>query len=234
MLSVQENEQHTKAAFPRGRWWERDSGIAVPEAALDDDPHVEYATGASTVPGECDLTQVNDPRCRTFVPICGMRRVGAIVRSPDANGALAVSPWAIIIAPNKTSYFLPRAVRMQVTSNANPAIAQWVFITAVHINDFPQESVHTVPAVAATRAGFSSQDYVAPDGYGVPVPWGIFSQANLIENLQLNGFNFFGAGADVAVSVWGHPLSAMPSGLGVGMILTEAQKDEIAMNYAAP
>lgn len=228
MFSVAENQRHTDLAFPRKRWWERDSGIAVPEEALDDDPEVDYRTGDTGIRGECDLTSINDPQCRTFVPICGMRRVGAISRNTGAAAA-----WNLVIAPNVTEYFLPRAVRMQVTSNANPAIAQWVFITAVRINNFPQESVHTVPAVAATTAGFSSQDYVAPDGYGVPVPWGIFSQANLLKNLQVNGWNFFGVSPDVQLSVWGHPLNALPQGYEIGTILSEAQKDEIAANYTS-
>ena len=223
MFSQSLNDAHTRAAFPRRRWWERDD---APELSHDDptDPPAPFRTGDRCRP---DSSTLNDPNCRTFVPICGMRRAGAIVRNQGANAA-----WQLTVAPNVSEYFLPRAVRMQVTSNANPAIAQWVFITGVRINNFPQEGVHTVPALAGTTAGFSSQDYVAPDGYGVPVPWGIFSQGNLLKLLQINGFNFFGVAADVQLSVWGHPLSGLPTGYNLGTLLTEAQKDEIAATYA--
>lgn len=227
--------------FPRGRWWERDpdpcaqgrrtrvrsSQVITPRRVQGDpDRPIDFGTGddASCAPAGTSL--VSDPNCRGFVPICGMRKVGGLIRAQAG-----VAAWGVNIVPTTNQYFLPRAIRALVLDNQDPQLQRRAFVTGVSINNFPQESVHTVPAIAGTTAGWFTDDWSAPDGYAVPIPWGIFSIAALIQNLVINGWSFYAAGilCDIQFTLYGHPFEITDApGCKVGPTMTEAAKDRFA------
>lgn len=146
------------------------------------------------------------------MPICDVEKVGTVLRD------IAVGTFTITVAPVRTNYFQPLAVRMSCIDSASPDVNRRCEIQQVQINQFPQEAFSGTPATTNTSCVLVD-DYVLPDGYGVPVAWGIFSQAALINVLQIGGVNIEPAGTtiDFYVSVYGNALEVLPPGWQMGV-----------------
>jgi hypothetical protein len=145
------------------------------------------------------------------MPICDVEKVGT------AQRAIAVGAATITIAPVRTNYFQPLAFRIAVTDAVTVDINRRCEIFGFFINQFPQEAFSN-PAVVGGASCVLSDDYVLPDGYGVPVAWGIFSQAALINVLTMQIVNPEPAGTTINVysSVYGNALDVLPPGWAVG------------------
>ncbi len=160
-----------------------------------------YRSADITVPG-CGAAKM---------PICDVEKVGTVLRD------IAVGVFAITVAPVRTNFFQPMAVRMGCIDSTTPDVNRRCEIHQVTINEIPQEAFSATAALANTSCVLVD-DYVLPDGYGVPVAWGIFSQANLINVLRLGGVNIEPAGTteDLYVSVYGNGLNVLPPGWEAG------------------
>lgn len=157
-------------------------------------------------------SDVTVPGCGAAkMPICDVEKVGTVLRD------IAVGVYTITVAPVRTNYFQPLATRMSAIDSATPDVNRRIEIHGVFINLFPQEAFSS-PAAVANTSCVLIDDYVLPDGYGVPVAWGIFSQAALINVLTLQCVNIEPAGTTVDhyVSVYGNALDVLPPGWAVG------------------
>jgi len=157
-------------------------------------------------------SDVTVPGCGAAkVPTCDVEKVGTVLRD------IAVGTFTITVAPVRTNFFQPMAVRMACIDSTTPDVNRRVEIHGAFINQIPQEAFST-PAALANTSCVLIDDYVLPDGYGVPVAWGIFSQAALINVLTLQGVNIEPAGTtvDLYVSVYGNGLDVIPPGWQVG------------------
>ncbi len=150
------------------------------------------------------------PGCgKPLKPLCDVQKVGTILR---ANAPQLV--WTINPAPLRTDLFQGLAMRNTVSGNTDPSVNGRLFIQQVEVNQDPQESFSTGPGLAVT-SGVWTDDYVLPDGYGVPISWAPFTQPNLIQTLTIAGISFYAAGGltvDYAVSLYGNSLAAMVPG----------------------
>lgn len=187
------------------------------------DVHRNQDTPSSTLPPSrggggawCDpyfrSSDVIVPGCgRAKMPICDVEKVGTVLRD------IAVGVFTITVAPVRTNYFQPLAVRMSCIDSASPDVNRRVEIHGVFINLFPQEAFSSTAAAANTSCVLVD-DYVLPDGYGVPVAWGIFSQTALINVLTIQGVNIEPAGTtvDFYVGAYGNALDTLPPGWKVG------------------
>lgn len=153
-------------------------------------------------------TDVVVPGCGAAkMPICDVEKVGTVLRD------IAVGTFTITIAPVRTNYFQPMAVRMACIDSTTPDVNRRVELHGVFINLIPQEAFSSAAAAANTSCVLVD-DYVLPDGYGVPVAWGIFSQANLINVLTIQGVNIEPSGTtvDLYEAVYGNGLDTLPPG----------------------
>jgi len=160
-----------------------------------------YNTGSQIRPG-CS---------RPLKPLCDVQKIGQILR--------AIAPqtiWTITPAPTRADIFQALAARMTVSGNADPAVNGRLFIQTVEVNQAPQEAFSGAAGLANT-SGVWTDDYVLPDGYGVPVAWAPFTQAALIQTLTISGVSFFpvaGLTVDLGVSIYGNSLAGGAPGNG--------------------
>ena len=158
-----------------------------------------YNTGSQVRPG-CG---------KALKPLCDVQKVGTIER-----GIAPQTPFTINPAPLRSDLFQALAMRNTVSGNTDPSVNGRLLIQQVEVNQAPQEAFSTAPGVAVT-SGVWSDDYVLPDGYGVPVAWAPFTQANLIQTLTIGGVNLNPAGGitlDYQVSLYGNSLAAVVPG----------------------
>jgi hypothetical protein len=130
----------------------------------------------------------------------------------------------VILAPIRSNYFQALAVRMAAIDATSPDVNRRCEIHTVTINTFAQEAFSNASVLAANTSVVLVDDYVAPEGYGVPVGWGIFSQANMIQTLQIGILNIEQAGVDLDFycAAYGNALEAVPPGFELGRPLTPA------------
>ncbi len=152
------------------------------------------------------------PGCgKPLKPLCDVQKVGTILR-----GIAPQATWTINPAPLRTDLFQALAMRNTVSGNVDPSVNGRLFMQQVTVNQDPQESFSTNTGLLVT-SGVWTDDYVLPDGYGVPVSWAPFTQPNLIQTLTIAGVSFYPAGGltvDYAVSLYGNALAAMVPGAG--------------------
>ncbi len=160
-----------------------------------------YNTGSQIRPG-CS---------RPLKPLCDVQKIGQILR--------AIAPqtiWTIVPAPVRADLFQALAIRNTVSGNADPSVNGRLFIQTVEVNQSPQEAFSGAAGLANT-SGVWTDDYTLPDGYGVPVAWAPFTQANLIQTLTIAGVSFYpvaGLTVDYGVSIYGNALSGGAPGMG--------------------
>ena len=158
-----------------------------------------YNTGSQVRPG-CG---------KALKPLCDVQKVGRILR--------AIAPqaiWTIAPAPLRSDLFQALAMRNTVSGNTDPSVNGRLFIQLVEVNQSPQEAFSTAAGLAVV-SGVWSDDYVLPDGYGVPVAWAPFTQANLIQTLNIAGVSLYPAGGltvDYQVSLYGNSLATVVPG----------------------
>lgn len=160
-----------------------------------------YNTGSQVRPG-CG---------KPLKPLCDVQKIGNIVR-----GIQPQQVWTVTPAPLRTDVFQPLAVRNTVSGNQDPSVNGRLLIQLVTVNQAPQESFSTTPGVLVT-SGVWTDDYTLPDGYGVPVSWAPFTQANLIQTLVISGVSLYPAGGlvvDYQVSIYGNAIGAAGPGFG--------------------
>ena len=153
------------------------------------------------------------PDCPPRGRLCDMQKVGAF--TTVAGG----SAFTLTVEPEQTKYFEPWGVRMTVFDASNPDLNHRVLITAVQINDLPQEVFNDPAPDATTRDGILSDAWSDPDGDAVYVPWGTFSDVANKRVLKVYGFAFgYSAGTTLAVhlTIYGQGRSEEPKcGCGI-------------------
>lgn len=158
-----------------------------------------YNTGSQVRPG-----------CGQAVkPLCDVQKVGTILRAIQPQAV-----WTINPAPLRSDLFQGLAIRNTVSGNTDPTVNGRLFMQQVQVNQSPQEAFSTTPGVAVT-SGVWTDDYVLPDGYGVPIAWAPFTQPNLIGTLTIGGVSLFPAGGlvvDYQISIYGNSLAAVVPG----------------------
>lgn len=177
--------------------------------------------GGSYCPPYFRSPDVTVPGCgRPVMPLCDVQKVGNVLRA-NAGGDTA---FTITVAPIRTNYFQPLAVRMAAIDGTNADINRRFEIHQVTINATPQEAFSNAAPLAANTSVVLVDDYVLPDGYGVPVAWGIFAQAALIYILQIGCVNIEPANVtlDAYVSVYGNALDVLPPGYVPGTPFIQA------------
>lgn len=160
-----------------------------------------YNTGSQVRPG-CG---------KPLKPLCDVQKVGQILRNIQPQAV-----WTINPAPVRADLFQALAIRNTVQSNTDPSVNGRLFIQTVEVNQSPQEAFSGVAGLANT-SGVPTDDYTLPDGYGVPVSWAPFTQANLIQTLTIAGVSFYPAGGlvtDYMISLYGNSLAAGAPGAG--------------------
>ncbi len=160
-----------------------------------------YNTGSQIRPG-CG---------RPLKPLCDVQKVGQILRNIAPQAI-----WNITPAPTRADMFQALSMRVTCSGNTDPSVNGRLFLQQVEVNQAPQEAFSGAPALANT-SGVWTDDYVLPDGYGVPVAWAPFTQANLIQVLTLGGVSFYPAGGlvtDLALSLYGNALASGAPGMG--------------------
>ncbi len=160
-----------------------------------------YNTGSQIRPG-CG---------RPLKPLCDVQKVGQILRNIAPQAI-----WNIVPAPVRADLFQGLAFRNLVTGNLDPSVNGRLLIQNVEVNQSPQEAFSIAPALAGVQ-GVWSDDYVLPDGYGVPIAWAPFTQANLIQTLNIGGVNLNPVGGlalDYQCSIYGNALAAGAPGMG--------------------
>jgi hypothetical protein len=152
------------------------------------------------------------PGCgRVLKPLCDVQKIGQILR-----GILPQTVWTLNPAPLRADLFQALAMRNTVSGNTDPSVNGRLLIQNVEVNQTPQEAFSTTPGLAVT-AGVWTDDYVLPDGYGVPVAWAPFTQPNLIQTLSIAGISLYPAGGlvvDYQVSLYGNAIAAGGHGMG--------------------
>jgi hypothetical protein len=152
------------------------------------------------------------PGCgRVLKPLCDVQKIGQILR-----GILPQTVWTLNPAPLRADLFQALAMRNTVSGNTDPSVNGRLLIQNVEVNQTPQEAFSTTPGLAVT-AGVWTDDYVLPDGYGVPVAWAPFTQPNLIQTLSIAGISLYPAGGlvvDYQVSLYGNAIAAGGPGMG--------------------
>jgi len=160
-----------------------------------------YRTGSVLVPG-CG---------RPVKPLCDVQKIGNFVRN-----ILPQTTWTLNIAPRRADLFQALAYRNAVHGNADPSDVGRLVIQQFDINEAAVEAFSITPSLVQT-AGVSTDDYVLPDGWGVPVNWPPFTQANLVQTLTIGGVSFYPAGGpawDYHGSCYGNSIAAAAPGAG--------------------
>ena len=158
-----------------------------------------YNTGSQVRPG-CG---------KPVKPLCDVQKVGTLLRAIAPQATFTITP-----APLRSNLFQALAMRNTVSGNTDPSVNGRLLIQQVEVNQSPQEAFSTAPGLLVT-SGVWTDDYVLPDGYGVPVAWAPFTQANLIQTLVIGGTSFYAAGGltvDFQVSLYGNSLAAVVPG----------------------
>jgi len=140
-----------------------------------------------------------------------VQKVGEILRDIQPQ-----TVWLINPAPVRADLFQGLAIRNTVQATTDPGTSGRLFLQEVTVNRSPQEAFSGNPGLA-NASGVMSDDYVLPDGYGVPISWAPFTQANLIQTLQIGGVSFYPAGGlavDYQISIYGNALAAGAPGMG--------------------
>ena len=160
-----------------------------------------YRTGSVLVPG-CG---------RPINPLCDVQKIGNFVRNIQPQAT-----WTLNVAPRRSDLFQALAYRNVVSGNADPSINGRLIIQQLEVNESAIEAFSVAPNIA-TLVGVSTDDYVLPDGYGVPVNWPPFTQANLVQTLLVGGISLYPAGGpafDYLASCYGNSIAAAAPGAG--------------------
>ena len=162
--------------------------------------------------GSCPPASSVDRNCyRGHQPICDMQKLGSLEANIQPQAA-----FSLLVKPNKSQYFEPKAVRNYAIDNVDPDTNRRLFITSVSINGFPQEATDEQAPTVATTDGWWSDDWEAPDGCACPVGWGIFSVEALTKALKIAGFSRYPTGGAVCqygMTVYGNAFDSLPPGL---------------------
>jgi len=139
-----------------------------------------------TPPGLDCLGPVVLPGCVRPGRRCDTTKIGA---TKVVEGGTA---FELEIEPRKVPWFKPSAVRAVITDLANTDLSHRVLFTAVEINDTPQEGQNDTRPVAPTAPGdvidgWWSDDWIDPEGYAVPIPWGWISNRANVNLLKIYG-----------------------------------------------
>lgn len=154
------------------------------------------------------------PHCGKPVrPACDVETVGF-----RQAAIAAATGTTFTVAPTRSEYFQGLAVRLTVVDGTDPDTNRRLEVHSITINAIPQDAfVNAGGPVAGNTSVIHSDVWTVPEGYGVPVSWGIFAQANLIHTLQLGVFTRYAAAAvDCYTTVFGNPLSTLPAGYTLG------------------
>lgn len=150
------------------------------------------------------------PGCgKPVKPLCDVSKIGRITRNIAPQ-----TPWANTPAPIRSEFFQCLAARFTVTQNDDPSANLRLFIQQWIVNDQAVENFSGTPGLAQL-SGCWTDDYVLPEGYGVPVRGYIVSQPNMVNVMTIGGVSFYAAGgpsADFASSFYGNALGALPPG----------------------
>ena len=159
------------------------------------------------VPGQ-DLVY---PGCGQPVKaVCDMDQVGARLASTAPQAVATLQP-----GPQRQEFFQVLAARMVVSDSGDPQTNSRVFISNWTVNQQPVKG-YSVQLALANTSGIWSDQYIAPDGYGIPEPGYIISQPNLVNRLEIGFANLEpatgGLTLDTAISLWGNGLAMCPAG----------------------
>ena len=160
-----------------------------------------YNTGSQLRPG-CN---------RPLKPLCDVQKVGEILRNIAPQATFTINP-----APRRADIFQALAMRNTASGNLDPSVNARLFLQQVEVNQSPQEAFSGTPGLLNT-SGVWTDDYTLPDGYGVPVAWAPFTQANLIQTLTIGGVSFYPVGGlitDYQVSLYGNAIAGGAPGMG--------------------
>lgn len=153
------------------------------------------------------------PGCDSPVtPMCDVQMVGF------REAAVAVNtPTLSTVAPVRTNYFQPLAIRLASIDGATPDLNRRSEIHSIAINGAPQDAFSNVTTVVGNTSVLLSDLWIVPEGWGVPVSWGIFAQAALIDVLQFGWLHRnAGVTVDLYFHVFGNPLKTCPAGYTPG------------------
>lgn len=154
--------------------------------------------------------------CPAPVELPGCIRPGRTCDATKLPTTLVVAggtAFEMTITPDKVTWFKPTGVRATITDLTNTDLSHRVLFTAVTINDTPQEAINNINPVAPASAGgvagaggsikgWWSDDWIDPDGYAVPVPYGWISNASQPNVMKIYGIALgLPPATDVLVSV---------------------------------
>lgn len=169
-----------------------------------------YPTGSYCPPYYCS-NDTNLPNCGKWVrPACDVQLNGAVLRD-----IAATSPFTITVVPSRTQYYQPLTERYSTIDSTDPDVNRRVEVHGVFINQFPQEPF-SAPAALANTAVVLSDIKEAPDGYGVPVAYGVYSVAALIHTFTVQGVNIEPSTTDFYIAHYGNGLDVLPPGISAG------------------
>lgn len=159
-------------------------------------------------------------QCGILRPGCDMPVAGACDVSLVAGvtrAAAAGTSNQLTMAPLRTDYFQPLSEKLECIDNVAPGTNRRAEISAVLINDQHQEPFSSSTASAVNTSVVLS-DFLGPafDGFGKPVGYGIYTQANLTGVFQYTFWNPEAVAIDLYAVHFGNPLSVLPPGMGVG------------------
>lgn len=150
-------------------------------------------------------------------------RPAILGRSHDAVIA-GGEDFTVIVEPTNSEFFLPRRCQIEVVDAADPDVVSRLFITAVTINDVPQECGFNVqnPDPATNTAEIWSTFFtnVSGEGWpGVPVRWGPFSTAARTKVLRIIGYSPFPAPEErrINIQIMGYCADDLPSNRDLGV-----------------
>lgn len=174
-------------------------------------------TSCMPPPTPCRPTSLND--CYHEIAekySCPLKVASGGVASVDGQGRIAFR-----VEPVQSNYFLPIAVRLTGRSVADPDRLMVWRLTAVMVQNQPQENYHDPNPTAATMMGVESVAYDGRSAGEVPafeVGWGPFSRSAMSDHLELVGFNPYDAAEAMTAraEIWGYPINALPEGWTCG------------------
>lgn len=159
-------------------------------------------------------TDVVIPGCgKPVSPACDVQQVAFRQAAIAAQTATTFT-----VAPIRTNYFQALAARFTIVDGSNPDTNRSLELHTVTINAIPQDAFVNQNTATGNTSVVHSAVFTVPEGYGTPVAWGVFAQANLIHVLQLGVFTRYGAGTtvDAYISLFGNPLDSLPAGYTIG------------------
>ncbi len=149
---------------------------------------------------------------KCVTPLCDVTRVTTVIRNQAA-----ATGFTLNFNLTRCDFYQALGCRMNSLDTATPTILREAEVQAVDINGCAQEagSNNAVAVGNTTMVGLVS-DYRLPDSCFCPISWGIFSQANFVNLLQIGYFNNDVAASDLYCSLAGNCLTSCPPGLTLG------------------